>query len=395
MLKKASWFACVLILAISCLDEPDCFRLNNNFAGISFKKMYDGQPDTVALIGVRPAGSDMVFDEFTLATGIYLQLNYFTDQTSFTIESLDAGIRQVWLGYDVRTQFVSEECGARYILSNLHLLGSDYDSIRIIDQTPGASRAGANIEIYRCPITNRMELSFRQLQEGTSVTSALKINSLTNSGGAPIYLDTTLSTVYLPLGGNVNSDLFTVNFADQPTPRTLELNYTRTPITFFDKCGEQQLFHDVDILSHGFDSLHIVKDSIQDPPVTNVIAYRCPKTNLMQVYFRKPGAPVRNDTLDVKKVTDALGNVLYQDQKLTFATLPLNEGSASSTFTFELQTTTRTLTINHTRTPATLFNACGQQTLFSDLVPASDFGQVIMRADSVRFPAITNVEIIQ
>jgi hypothetical protein len=401
MLKKASWFACLMILAISCLDEPDCFRLNNNFAGIAFKKMYDGEADTVVLIGVQASGTDSIFNSYVLTTGVYLNLNYFSEQTSFAIESLNDGINQLVLGYDVRTQFVSEDCGARYVLSNLQILSADYDSIRLIDETPGASRQGANIEIYRCPITNIMELSFRQLQGGTSISSALKINSLTNSDGVPIHVDTTLSTVYLPLDPSGASELFTINFADKTN--SFGFNYARTPITFFEKCSAQQLIHDIGITSNDFDSLLVVKDSLQDPPVTNLIAYRCPETNLMQVYFRKNGSPVRNDTIDVKTIKGKNDVILYQNQKLTYVILPLDPDSNSSTFTFELQTSTKTLTVNYTRTPQTLFPACDvandnkQQILFSDLVATSNFTQttVLSTADSVRYPAVTNVQIIQ
>jgi hypothetical protein len=401
MLKKASWFACLMILAISCLDEPDCFRLNNNFAGIAFKKMYDGEADTVSLIGVQASGTDSIFNSYVLTNAVYLNLNYFAEQTSFTIESLNDGINQLVLGYDVRTQFVSEDCGARYVLSNLQILSANYDSIRLIDGTPGASRQGANIEVYRCPITNVMELSFRQLQAGTSIASALKINSLTNNNGTPIHVDTTLSTVHLPLNPSGNSESFTINFADQAT-KTFAFNYARTPITFFEKCFAQNLFHDIDVISDNFDSLLVVTDSLQDPSVTNLIAYRCPQTNLMQVYFRKNGSPVRNDTIDVKTIKGKNDVILYQNQKLTYVILPLDPTSGSSTFKFELQTSTKTLTVNYTRTPQTLFAACdvangGPQILFSDLVAIGDFTQtaVVSTADSVRYPAVTNVQIIQ
>lgn len=401
MLKKASWFACLMILAISCLDEPDCFRLNNNLAGIAFKKMLDGQADTLALIGVQASGTDSIFNKYVLTSGIYLNLNYFTEQTSFAIESLDGGINQIVLGYDVRTQFVSEDCGARYVLSNLQLLSADYDSIRLIDGTPGASQAGANIEVYRCPITNRMELSFRQLQAGTSIASALKIASLTNSGGAQIHVDTTLSSVPLPLNPLGNAEEFTVNFGDLIT-NTFDLTYTTTSRTFFELCGAQKLLHDIKITANDFDSLLVVKDSIQDPSVTNLVAYRCPETNLMRVYFRKNGSPVRNDTINVITIKGKNDAILYQNQKLTYAILPLDPTTNSSTFKFELQGSNKTLTVNYTRTPQTLFRACdtangGQQILFSDLVATGDFTQtaVVATADSVRFPAVTNVQIIQ
>ncbi len=395
MLKKASWFLCLMILAISCLDEPDCFRLNNNFAGIAFKKMYDGQADTVALIGVRPSGTDSVFNQYVLTTGIYLNLNYFAEQTSFSIEHLNGGVKQVLLGYDVRTQFVSEDCGARYVLSNLQLLNSTYDSIRIIDATPGAAQQGANIEVYRCPITNVMELSFRQLQEGTSVASPLKINYITNAAGGIAYQDTTLQTVYLPLNPAGNAEQFAIYFADQAAPKAFDFNYTRTPKTFFEKCLAQQLFHNLDVTATSFDSLEIVTDSIQDPPVTNLIAYRCAETNLMQVYFRKAGAPVRNDTIDVVTIKDHLNNILYENQKLTYVILPLDSNATTSVFTFELQDGTRTLTVNYDISNETLFNACGEQTLFSGLEPSISSGQTILRADSVYFPPRTNVEIIK
>jgi hypothetical protein len=407
MLRKASWFVCFLVLAMSCLDEPDCFRLNNNIIGIAFKKMIGGAPDTVALIGVQASGTDVIFNEFVLTNGIYLPLNFFTTQTSFLIQGLN-GQHTLDLGYDVRTQFVSDECGARYVLSNLSLLGYDnFDSIRVVNASPFSSEAGANIEIYRCPITNLVEVSFRQLQMENSVVLARKIVNVVDYSGIPAYVDTTLQAIYLPLNPEAESSTFTLTMADQELPSDISMAYKRLPRTFFDICGEQQTFGRLDITSAaGIDSIHVVNDSIHDPPVTNITIYKCPQTNMMRLYFRQPGAPVRADTIYIKKITDDYSANVYYDNPdpalgYTFVTIPLNpaaSGTGTTEFTFELHDgTIKTLGVAYNAVQTELFNACGTQAIFSGLsAPTSNFtAPPIVRVTTVQYPIATNIEIIQ
>ena len=408
MLKKATWFVCFLVLAMSCLDEPDCFRLNNNIIGIAFKKMIGGAADTVAVIGVGASGTDSVFNQFILTNGIYLPLNLFTDQTSFSIQGLDE-LHQLSVGYDARTQFVSEECGARYVLSNLSLLNHDFDSVRIVNTSPFPSEAGANIEVYRCPVTNVVKVSFRQLTMDNSVSNAAVnarkiVGVVDDYSDIQRYVDTTLQTINLPLNPEANLNTFDLTLADQTDPINLAMTYTRRPRKFFDICGDQQLFAKLGVTATNVDSMLVAKDSIQDPPVTNVIIYKCPQTNLMRLYFKQPGGGVRADTIHLKRVTEGT-NVYYENPDpalgYTLVTLPLDRnanGAGSAVFTFESHDQpNKTLKVTYNAVRTELYNACGTQAVFSELAvdPTSTFVNPTLKVATVQYPIVTNFEIIQ
>jgi len=46
-MKKAVWFTFLAAIAISCLNNPDCFRLNNGEFGINFRVMGFGADNSV------------------------------------------------------------------------------------------------------------------------------------------------------------------------------------------------------------------------------------------------------------------------------------------------------------------------------------------------------------
>ena len=71
----------------------------------------------------------------------------------------DTGIMKFNWDTNAQVQFVSEDCGERYIFSDLKILEYDFDSVRIVNPTPTAP-ASTNIEIYRCPRTNLMGIDF-------------------------------------------------------------------------------------------------------------------------------------------------------------------------------------------------------------------------------------------
>jgi hypothetical protein len=115
MLKKSFWFICLLSVA-ACLDEPDCYQINNNYVGISFKKIFDNKADTVSFIGITTPSSDSIFYPYTRATGIQLELNPFQEYTDFTMETIFNEMFLLNLGYESTLQFVSEDCGPRTVL---------------------------------------------------------------------------------------------------------------------------------------------------------------------------------------------------------------------------------------------------------------------------------------
>jgi hypothetical protein len=407
-MKKAHWFIIFLLFAISCLDEPDCFRLNNNVIGIAFKKMYDGRADTVALIGIQALGvPDTTFSKFLYTNGAYVPLDFFSQQTSLTLQDLYE-THQLLLGYDVKAQFVSDDCGARYVLSGLNLLSEDYDSIRVVSTDPASSEAGVHIEIYRCPRTHLMKVVFQQLQEETSRVMTPKINGISPDYIDPIFVDTTLSVVNLPLNPEANTVRFDFDFRDYGA-KFLTVQYQRTAWDYNDLCAARnlQFYGRLKVGNKGeafdFDSVKVVRDSLQDPPITNITAYRCPQTNLMRISFRTPSAPVRADSISVVSVTDNKGAVLYENTKLAIFTLPLitDPGVIETEFTFLLTDgTTKKLTIGYGReTARTYGNACGDLTTLTDLEISTDFGllpdQSSFKLDHTTFPVQTNFEILK
>jgi hypothetical protein len=415
MLKKSSWIICFLLLAISCLDEPDCFRLNNNIVGIAFRKIRGGEADTVALIGVQASGTDSVFNQYVIGTDFYLPLNFFDTQTSFFIQGLERNY-QLATSYVVKSQFVSDECGARFVLSDLSILDHDVDSIRMYNNTPFTSEAGTNIVIYRCPILNRVEVSFRQLDiEGNSAVKARKINNVVDDLGVSRYSQTELAAIYLPLNPAANSSTFSLSMADQAEASLLSMSYVKRIRKFYEICGVQEAFAGLDTTSTAhIDSLDIIQDSIQDPPVTNIVIYKCPQTNMMQLYFKQPGTgtQVKADTLHVKSVKDDLGRFYYQNSDplkgYTTFDLPLNEAQGSTTFTFDIFNTpgvttyTKTLKVLYVRTPNKFYNACPTQYIFSELSiePSPDVSKNFtnpntIKKNTVTYPIARNIEIIQ
>src|SRR6478609_6629896 len=90
-MKKASWFILFLLMGVSCLDQPDCFRQDQNLVGISFKKMFDGQTDTVYIVKITSPDThdaDYHFYDTTLVTSLSLPVNFFSTvgTTTFNIE---------------------------------------------------------------------------------------------------------------------------------------------------------------------------------------------------------------------------------------------------------------------------------------------------------------------
>jgi hypothetical protein len=147
MVKKSVWFLVFSLLAASCLDEPDCFSLNNYIIGISFKKLADSSIDTAEFMSIRTAEPNIIFSEDTISR-IILPLNYFENETSFLFESPDT-TRILRLGYSSKAQFVSENCGERFVLSDLRVLETSFDSVRVLRDTPARDAGTIHIEIFQ------------------------------------------------------------------------------------------------------------------------------------------------------------------------------------------------------------------------------------------------------
>jgi hypothetical protein len=376
--KKTTWFLFLLFFVISCLDDPECFELRNDVIGVAFRVMGSGSLDSVFLRDAYVNGLEFPIAEGgQVLTNLYLPLNYFETQTDFRFvhEKVENTLKA---GYQNQVQYVSDDCGPRYTLSNLAALENSYDSVRIVNSTPSAenksspSSQGRHIEIFRCPVTDTMKVSFNQLSYTISETGVIDINSepvgadLTSivvDGSAVLYPDSRKTTVKLPVDLNSLTTAYTVNFSsdfgyNEPS-RAFEVTYEKTTEERYRMCGVQTFVTDLLIKEEEstMDSISIARDSndeflntVTDPYTTNIKIYRCPPTNYLLSRFI---------TDDVEKEVSLIGItadytsevVFYKDTTVSRILLPLNESSSQTTFTITYTDRSETMIVNYTLEP--------------------------------------------
>jgi hypothetical protein len=261
-MKKTGLFSFVLIIAVSCLNEPDCYQLNNDTVVIYFK-IIGGGNDAIQLTSMTPE-SDSIFANST-ASMIALPLNPKTEETFYTLHGVD-GDNTMQFGYKRQVQFVSEECGERYYFKDLDVLGHDFDSIRIVSTIPAPTPlpTGANnIEVYRCATTNLMGVSFKDSTEVEGITSDFAGIILPSPGEK-------LKDFLLPLNTNDSTSTYEFDLGDES--KTLRVRYSRTEKTLADICGPQTFLFDLHVNSAVTDltSAVIATDSIHDLPIKNL-----------------------------------------------------------------------------------------------------------------------------
>lgn len=146
MFKKAFVLFAVVSVAFSCLDQPDCLGINNNWVGISFRRLIDGQAVAFPVDSLYAIGAQ---DTLYAVTGSSLafEVNQFSTETVVKVHS-DGRLDSLVFSYEVQTQFVSEDCGERYVLSNLSVVKHTFDSLRMVSAVPGRDRQSRNLEIF-------------------------------------------------------------------------------------------------------------------------------------------------------------------------------------------------------------------------------------------------------
>jgi hypothetical protein len=160
MIRRALWFCVFSLMAISCLDQPDCFSLNNNIVGISFRKLSNNTADTVAVRSLTANGIDSIFLTNVVMTGKNLPLNLYEDSTIFLFEGPDQ-VYDLKVKYSSKTQFVSEDCGSKFVITGLQAFSETFDSVRVVSTTPKSRDiGGTHIEVFRCPNTSRIKIRF-------------------------------------------------------------------------------------------------------------------------------------------------------------------------------------------------------------------------------------------
>lgn len=146
MVRKGAWIAVLLAMATACLEEPDCYQLNNEVIGIAFKKIENSTADTLSftLLTVDPP---LIFPDTTVSR-LFLPLNYFKEETTFVFAQ-ETAVDTLQLTYLSQAQFVSENCGEKFVLSNLRVGYHSFDSVRLVFDTPTQAGSAVNLEIFQ------------------------------------------------------------------------------------------------------------------------------------------------------------------------------------------------------------------------------------------------------
>ena len=423
IVTKIKWFLFVSIMAISCLDQPDCYQLSSDQIGITFKVLGTNKTDSVSLQRIEIEGSKKsYYHDATLINGV-LPLNYLKDETAITIVGKDINdvSGTLLLKYLSEVQFVSDECGPRYILSDLSIANqSGFDSVHVVASQPNNPPI-INIEIYRCPINNLVKLDYYQLyiappNKKTSQPLAVNINNITTEySGQVSYQNAITNTVTLPINLAASPSNFSMTI--DGNPNDVSLRYVLTNTTRYNACGEQTYASALQVTSLKFDSVSIATtitnnikkpvDAPQDPAVTNVLIFLCPKTNLMKVAYKTPKG---ESTVSLNVSFDSITNnfsstVFYKDVTTNLVELPINEASLESEYYFRIKSIAGspsiidTVRVSYAAIKKTLFNACKEQSVHNKLqVTSSNIiapNQILVPKDSLQFPSVTNIEIIK
>lgn len=402
MIKKVAWFLFFALLAVSCLDEPDCYNLNNNVIGISFRKLADNKADTVAMVGVTIDGTDSVFYPFRLVTGVELPLNFYASESEISFQRLnrDAAITdRLLLAYRSQIQFVSEDCGERFLISNLEVLESDFDSIQVVNASPG-NTTSTNLVVYRCPQTDLMRVGFRQLNmDEDSIGTLMDVfvdGILTDFSPDVLYPDDTANAFLLPLNPAATSARYDFDFTSGSGHVTM--GYRTVETTRYNLCGTQLFFADLAVVDSDFDKVIVVKDSIQDPPVTNILLQRCPDTNLVRIAFREvAGEGAANVPVAVIGITaDYTTETFYPNATVSSVTLPLNDQTDVTRFSIAFEEGVVDIELGYARNPVVYHDVCtGMQINTLQVISSGFISPPQVLDEEIRFPANTvNVAIV-
>lgn len=397
-MKIVCWFAFLLILSVSCLDDPDCYQLHNNYLGITFRVIGTGQVDSTYLKNVEGAGKEGFYPYLNY------QLNYFQEQAEFGFEG-ETETNRLLINYTVKNQFVSEDCGSRFVLSDVTIADHTFDSARVVNATPAKGLGGPNIDLYRCPETDLLTLSFNQLYASSNgiivsnksskpVSHKFTVTSDFSSGNV---FDDRAATLYLPV--NLQKKSVQYDFTRARSSDSLVITYETVTETRYKACNEQTFVnalkavsHSFDSVSYGLNSLDEPQYSILDPQVVNFRVFDCPITNLMQVNFVNVASAPQSVLIKAIRGEHITGSLLTENITVSTISLPVDITKNESTFYIDYENRTDTLHVQYSLSPIKLYNACGIQRIVQDLVvdlPA----RLATNGSALKFPTVPNVQI--
>lgn len=278
-MKKLTWFVFFSIIAFSCLNEPDCYQLDNDEIIVAFNVMGFGS-DVDTLVDVRISGTDSIFYPATVTSSLLLPLKPVVRELEYVFRWIDGSRDTLLLGYSSQIQFVSDECAQRYVFTGLNTLHSTFDSVRVFNGTP-TYPASTNLVIYRCAKPDIGGVKFRTTLGTTASDSVLSVESVKPDFASALHVLQDEASFYLPLNKDADQTTFEFNMTDGEVKR-LALSYTRVvkespihdcdPVTFFTKIKIAETTFDT--ISTNFintaPTTSVTKStSTQDPAIVN------------------------------------------------------------------------------------------------------------------------------
>jgi hypothetical protein len=410
--KRSSWFLVLVFFAMSCLEEPDCYLLNNEFIGISFRVAGSSTADSVRIQSI--AHNNTIFLQSTAADTAVTSLIIAADRIvdAFRLNFQNAGTtKSIDLKYKVQAQFVSEECGTRYVMSDLQAPLSDFDSVLVTNPTPGRDGNASNIVIYRCPQAETLEIKLWQYTlpaTGASTTriASAQFNSIDYSG-TMLYQNQRVATLRLPVNKTEKTATYHFSLADDLGNDTkagaLRIRYRATTNKPYLACGDITTIDSIRV-EQGFEVTEFQdntngtnRDRLTDPIVTNLNVYRCPPTNFIQLAFVREGTTTAADASLISITDNFSGRTFYEGATARSVVLALNKDATTTTFNLNFADRTEVVTFNYSfQAPrADLFaenSPCRSRNVITNLQVAPN-DNVVLQSASVLYPATVNANV--
>jgi hypothetical protein len=178
----------------------------------------------------------------------------------------------------------------------------------------------------------------------------------------------------------------------------ISLSHNRRLQLITEDCGERILIEGVDLSATTLDSVRVLKLE-ESNPVARVEIYRCPQPSAVRFIFRtlSNGNLISEQVRVVALSTDFFQGNIYSNAMIRAANLPINLASNQATYFFQFEDDRRdTLSITYQSLQRKIFEVCGETTLYNQLKKSyHTFQSVEIVRDSIREPAIINIEIIR
>ena len=155
----------------------------------------------------------------------------------------------------------------------MNIVNHNFDSLRVINSLL-TNPTNVNLEVYRCPRTNQLKISFKKVADGAEVADSVQLINVTADYPVNFYFPGgKTTTINVPLNPAANSTTFTFEFTDGSV-KTLSVQHTLTVFNEVPLCGDLTFFSKLVNAGSTFSQVIPARDSIQDPPITNFAIYK-------------------------------------------------------------------------------------------------------------------------